>query len=130
MERGSRRVKRVGAGKLALDEAGLRVRAVGYNGSKLAVEGPSDVTVACEDFVVEVDGLVGCGVRFLVIEELDEGKELRCIVLVGAGFHTFNPGSLIGLIDVLLHLLVEVAKARVGGIASANGIALKDEAFG
>ena len=62
MEGGGGGVEGVGSNELAFDEAGLGVGSVGDNGGELAVEGPSDVISACEDFIVEDDGLVGGGV--------------------------------------------------------------------
>jgi len=106
------------------------VGAVGDEAGKLAVESNGDVLIAHEDLAMEVDWLVGGRVGLLPTELFYQREELRCIVLVRAGFCSLDPCLLVCFVDVLLNLLVEEGEPGVGGRVSANAVALADEALG
>ena len=71
--------------------------------------------------------MVRASVGPLAAQILYKGEELRGVVFVGAGFHAVVPGSLVGLVDVLLNMLVKegetgfdlpLLNVRVSGLPS------------
>ena len=125
-----RGVERVGAFEVTLNQAGVGVGAVGNNAGELSVEGLGDVTVAGGGCATKEDGLIWGRVGRLVVQLPDEGEELGGVLFVGAGFDAIDPGSLLGLVNVLLDLLVEEWEPGVGRGVGTDGVAFPDKAFG